>query len=269
MKIWLLSFISLAHLGAADVTLVSSPGIPELNRSDIWFAKTVTTPRAILVLCPGMNGSAEAMVRDKTWQDFAIRNKLGLAGLFFASDPKVLFDGRGYTFPEQGSGDLLLKCLREKYGRDLPLLLYGFSSGAYFTELFVAWKPDCVLAWCAHATGHFAETPGKWPPGIVSCGQLDTQRYGSALMHFKRGRKAGGPLLWIGLRDAGHQWPRELHDFVREYFATLLYAPPSSVWVDVDSEKLISDAQASREPSLSGWLPSRNLEKPWKTLNEP
>lgn len=269
MKFWWLCLISLAQLGAAEVTRVTSPAIPGLDRTEMWFAKTASNPRAVLVLCPGMNGSAEAMVRDKTWQTFASRNKIGLAGLSFSSDPKELYDGRGYTFPEQGSGDLLLQNLRKEYGADLPLLLYGFSSGALFTELFVAWKPDLVLGWCAHGTGHFEKNPGKWPPGLVSCGQLDSQRYGAALTHFKKGRSAGGSLLWIGLPRTSHEWPPELHEFVRKYFAALMDNHSPGLWVDVDSEKTIPEFEASREPSLSGWLPSKDLEQPWKALNDP
>lgn len=269
MKLVLMFFLAVSSLGAAEVRMIASPMIPGLTRSDLWVAETSPNPRAILVLCPGMNGSAEQMVRDKTWQDFAARHRLGLAGLSYASENKDLFAGKGYTFPDQGSGDLLLGTLQKHYRKNLPLLLYGFSSGAYFTELFVAWKPDSVLAWCAHATGRYEENPAAWPPGIVSCGQMDSERYGAAMTHFKKARRAGGQLLWIGLPGQGHTWPTALHDFVRDYFAALLSNSGQGLWVDIDTETRLTDKQAASTPSLSAWLPSAQLESSWKKLNEP
>jgi len=240
-----------------------------MTRADLWFVETARNPKAALVLCPGMNASGEFMVRDSRWQDFARKNKLALIGLSFASPSGDLFSGHGYTFPEEGSGDILLSAIRKEFGKDLPILLFGFSSGAYFTELFVQWKPERVLAWGAHATGRYEESPREWPPGIVSCGEKDTQRHGAALMHFKKGRAAGGKLLWISLPNCAHQCPEELNQFVRDYFEAILHQRQSTKWVDIDTKRLLTESEALLQPSLSGCLPSNKLLEPWKNIHHP
>lgn len=259
----------LPDLTAREVEKVALTPAAHMTRAELWFAPAVRNPQAILVLCPGMNGSGESLARDPEWQAFAKRNNLGLVGLSFASAPEDLYGGLGYTFPEQGSGEVLLQGLRQHYGRELPILLYGFSSGAYFTEKFVQWNPKSVMAWCALGTGRYEDNPLQWPPGIVACGEQDRGRYGAALMHFKKGRAAGSNLLWISLPDCGHQWPAELHEFVQTYFEAILHGPKSPQWVDIDSEKDLTVEQASIQPSLSGWIPNRSLVESWKSIHQP
>jgi len=271
MKIALLLLVGfgLPMARAQEVSLLSFPPAQHMTRAELWFARTVKTPKAVLVLCPGMNGSGKSLVRDPRWQAFAKKNQLGLVGLSFASKNSDLFSGHDYTYPEEGSGELLLQGIEEYYGKALPLFLYGFSSGAFFTEMMVNWHPSQVLAWCAHGTGRYEENPRPWPPGIVSCGEQDHSRYGASLMHFKKGRAAGSKLLWVSLPENGHDWPGELHAFVREYFEAVLRQSPSPLWVDIDSEKVLNEKEARHQPSLSGWLPSDQLVEPWKKLHQP
>ncbi len=252
---------------AVETNRVSFPAPEAMTRADVWFADTAKYPKGVLVLCPGMNGSGKPLVSDPQWQNFAARNHLALAGLSFASPPDQLYAGFGYTFPDQGSGELLLSAIRKQYGRDLPLLLFGFSSGAYFTELFVNWRPDSVVAWCAHATGRYEESPLGWPPGIVSCGELDGSRLGTALTHFKRGRAAGNLLLWVEVKGSGHKWPEKLNSFVRDYFSAILNPADNGIWIDVENGKELTDNLARKHPSLSAWLPSKNLLEQWIELN--
>lgn len=269
MRIILIILFSAAAVNATEVHKVSFPPPPNMTRAEVWFAATSQRPRAVLVLCPGMNGSAESLVRNRAWQDFATRNDLALAGLSFASSSDTLFADRGYTLAESGSGRILLQAVRSACGRDLPLMIYGFSSGAYFTEMMAAWRPEAVKAWCAHATGRFDTKPGRVSPGIVSCGEHDAPRYGAALMHFQRGRATSSRLLWISLRNCGHEWPEELDSFVRCYFEALLRGPEEGEWVDIDKKIPLTPAEASRQPTISGWLPSANLLKSWQTLHHP
>jgi len=256
----------LCVLQAAPVKKIALTPSHEMTRADLWVAETTDHPVAILVLCPGMNGSPEAMIRDKTWQDFAQQNHLALVGISFASKPADLKAERGYTFVDRGSGNLLLSALRVEFKQDLPLLLCGFSSGAYFTELFVAWKPQRVLAWSAHATGRYENEPGIWPPGIVSCGEEDYARYGAALMHFKKGRAAGSKLLWVGLPKYAHAWPVALQAFIRQYFVAILFQNKGA-WVDIDTGNALSESETMAKPAISAWLPGISLLQPWKQLN--
>jgi hypothetical protein len=264
----LLIVCSLSPLCAQEVSQYIGPTGGNMTRADIWFCNTVPNPRAILIICPGINGSAENFARNPKWQSFAMENNIALAGLSFASPTTDLYAGRGYTYPEQGSGRILLDAIKVKYGKDLPLILYGFSSGALFTELMVNWKPDQVLTWCAHATGRYENNPKPWPPGIVSCGENDSERFGAALTHFKKGRAAKSELLWIGLKNCNHEWPDRLHDFVQHYFAEVLKSGHDDTWVDIDTMRSLSDSMARRRPALSGWLPSKDLFDEWKMINE-
>ncbi|MFZ4775610.1 MAG: hypothetical protein ACOYM3_09620 [Terrimicrobiaceae bacterium] len=251
---------------AVETSKISFPTSPAMTQADVWFADTAVNPRGILVLCPGMNGNGEPFVSDPKWQSFATKNRLALAALSFSSPPAQLHAGVGYTFPEQGSGEILLSAIKKQYGRELPILLYGFSSGAYFTELFVNWRPTSVIAWCAHATGRFEENPRGWPPGIVSCGELDGTRLGPALTHFKKGRATGSSLLWVEVKGEGHQWTEKLNSFVRDYFSSLLTPSGKGIWIDAETGGELTENHAKKQPSLSAWLPSKDLLQPWLAL---
>ncbi len=264
-------FICLAShcVSGSEVKNVSYAPAPQMTRAELWFADTSQDPLAVIVLCPGVNGSGEPLVRSSDWQAFATRNRLGLVGLSFASEFKDLIMDRGYPRVEQGSGNILIDGIRSHYGKDLPIILYGFSSGAHFTEMFVNWMPERVITWCAHATGRYEEHPSKWPVGIVSCGEKDSTRYGAAMTHFKKGRSAGSNLLWISVPESAHEWPTSLHKFVQEYIETVLGEEESPLWVDIDTGAVLSEEEALSQPSLSGWLPSKTLLTQWKAVHQP
>ena len=250
-----------------ETAKLSFPPPKAMTQADVWFADTEKNPKAVLVLCPGINGNGKPLVEDPKWQTFAARNHLGLAAISFSSPPSQLYADLGYTYPDQGSGEILLSAIRNRFGRDLPVLIYGFSSGAYFTELFVNWRPNSVMAWCAHATGRYEEIPKAWPPGIVSCGEQDLTRLGAAQTHFKRGRAAGSRLLWVEVKGCGHQWPEKLHSLVQDYFSAILCQPEKGVWIDVETGQKLSENIADKQPTLSGWLPTPDLLQKWTELN--
>lgn len=98
-----------------------------INRVELFYLKSFSQPAAVLVLSPGCNGSGEKLVRSPGWQKFASDHHLGLVGLSFASPDKALHDVTGYYYACQGSGEKLLEGIHKIYGKDLPLLLFGFS----------------------------------------------------------------------------------------------------------------------------------------------
>jgi hypothetical protein len=226
-----------------------------------------------LVLCPGFNGNGGDWIKNPVWQEFARQHDLGLAGLSFASDGDLLRKGKGYYYPEQGSGQLLLDGLHQAFDPDVPLLLYGFSGGAHFSSGFVEWKPERVLGWCAYSA-EWWENPSKSnlsPPGIVACGDED-ERYGASLTYFKQGRALGKPWLWISVPKNGHAISPSVEDFVRHYFAALLSAHGSTAsgqWVDIDFRTKAEEATIRNQPSLTGWLPDSQLLSEWQTVHQP
>jgi len=244
---------------------------PNMTRAELHHVATVSNPKAVLVLCPGCNGSGEDLIRSPQWIAFAKEHRLGLVGLSFASPTPAIEDGTGYYYASKGSGEKLLEGIQKIYAKDLPLLLYGFSGGAHFTSRFEEWRPDKVISWCAYSAGWWDEprvSPIS-PPGIVACGDEDP-RYGASLIYFKQGRAAGKPWLWVSLPSTGHSGSKKLDQFVRDYFSSIL--KPSlgtAVYLDIDREFLTPELDAQAVPSLSAWLPACNLLEEWRAIHEP
>ena len=93
------------------------------------------------MLAPGMNTDGALFLKEAPWMDFAKRNNLGVIALNY-SEEDLYQNRKGYYRPEQGSGQALLDEIKRVYGKDLPIVLYGFSGGAQFVSRFV----DCALA---------------------------------------------------------------------------------------------------------------------------
>ena len=246
-------------------TLVIKPAA-DMERADVSYLKPVGNPKAVLVLCPGCNGDGVEMIQQKEWQDFAKKEQLGVMGIHFQSPIDLLCMCQGYYQASKGSGDILLKSIHTIYGRDLPILIYGFSGGAHFTTRFIAWSPGRILGWCALGAGVLDQPiPARSnPPGIMACGE-DDSRLGGALVFFKQGRATQKPWLWIEIPNTGHATSANLDMFIRSYFSALMHhASGPGAWVDIDMMKEISHEEAQRTPSLSGWLPDRELFKSWE-----
>ncbi len=211
---------------AADlpkIARISLPVTPHMTRAELAFLETEWTPVAVLVLAPGYNGDGSTFLRDPKWRDFAARHRLGVVGLSFASELNDLQNGKGYYYVKNGSGEVLFDGLRRIYGRDLPLLLYGFSGGAHFTARLVEWRPERVLGWCAYAAGWWDEPQPMEnpPPGIVACGRLDS-RFQASFEYYEKGRELGRPWLWVGIENGEHVPCPELEGLVLECFALIL-----------------------------------------------
>lgn len=202
---------------------ISLKPISHMTRADLFFLKTDWEPSAVIILSPGYNGNGRDFLCDRNWYEFAKYYRLGVVGLSFASQEIDLHNGKGYYYVKNGSGELLFEGLRRIYGRDLPLLLYGFSGGAHFTARLAEWKPKRVIAWCAYSAGWWDEPqPMENPPlGIIACGQ-DDDRIAPSFEYYQKGRKLGRPWLWVGIKDGQHEMSPELEAFVRNCFATFV-----------------------------------------------
>ena len=271
----------------ASVRKLSFPPPAGMSRADLYVARTAANPRAVLLLCPGFNGDGGNLVRQRAWQEFARTNNLVLCAISFASPGEEILTRRGYYQASQGSGDVLLRGLRLGLGRDLPVLVYGFSGGAHFTASLVNWKPERILSWCADSAAWWEEPslhPAAIPPGIVACGDADAARYGASLTYFAQGRALGRPWTWVSLSGAEHVWSAPLDQFVRAYFAALLHGTPApgtafranraiassaGDWRDVDTKQEISVGQASLQPALACWLPDHSVGILWSSLHQP
>ena len=83
---------------------------------------------AVLVLAPGMNTNGAFSLTESSLREFAKRNNLGIIALNYSSSKEDLYYNReGYYYPNKGSGQALLDEIKRVYGKDLPIVLYGFS----------------------------------------------------------------------------------------------------------------------------------------------
>lgn len=268
--IWWNVFYFLSCIAAENIqTLVLSPA-ENMTRAELHYLKNVASPEAVLVLCPGVNGNGRAFLDSKAWRDFSRKEQLGIVALSFASPFSAIHDGTGYYYASKGSGQVLLDGIRRIFGRDLPLVLCGFSGGAHFTSRFTEWKPERVRVWCAYSAGWWDEPEAALitPPGIVACGDAD-YRYGASIIYFKQGRAAGKPWIWVSLGGVGHTGSPVLEQFIREYFSAILSGVQKGVWVDVDLKTRLTEKEANETPALSGWLPADKLFENWKEIHDP
>lgn len=228
---------------------------------------------AVLVLCPGMNSDGAHFLSEEPWMFFAKEHRLGVIAINFSSSPEEMYGAErsGYYWPEQGSGNALLEAVRITYGRDLPILIYGFSGGAQFASRFVEWKPERILSWAAYSA-QFWDDPvsaSASPSGIVACGELDSSRWFPSFSYFYKGRQLGKPWTWVSIANTGHHRKGAFESFVRSYFSTILESkvPVSGIFADVDTEDLQSNASFTRQQELQSWLPSHNLLSEWQSLH--
>ena len=245
------------------------PTTDEIIHAEVWVRPArKKDPAAVIVLCPGQNGSAEGWLRQSDWQAFADRHHLALAGLHFQSKDEDLQNGKGYFAASRGSGKLLEEALSRAGLGQQPVFLYGFSGGAHFAISYAVWHPERVKGVCAYSFGWWKAPPaGISFPALVVCGQADGTRYGATFAYFQTGRRLGQPWTWISLGATPHALSPRLDGFVRSYIECLLASP--SEWVVVNNlTKRVMDAQESNELSTSV-LPGGDLLPAWRDIHYP
>lgn len=264
------AFASVAFAGE-EIKLLKLTPPPGMTRADLFYRPQSTTPRGVLVLSPGANGSGESYLRSADWIQFAKEHDLGIVGLSFASNGEDLHNGKGYYYAGNGSGKTLLEGIRQIYGRELPLVLYGFSGGAHFSGRFAEWAPEKVLAWCAYSAGWWEEPKVAKVAtiGLIACGDEDP-RYGACLMYFKQGRAAGRNWCWLSVPRNGHSPDPAAIRVIRRYLSLCLSSSSrEGIYVDVDLETETSAGEAVKMPSLTAWLPDRGLFDLWREVHRP
>jgi pimeloyl-ACP methyl ester carboxylesterase len=179
----------------------------------LWRPDTNSAIRAVVVLMPGSNGDARAMVEDAVWQAFAKKHGLALVGCHITDKPHDQNFIEEYANVSQGSGDALLTALGAFAARtnhpelgSAPLLLWGMSAGGQFNYEFAAWKPERVLAFVVNKGGIYytALVPraSREVPGILFIGGKDLDsRIQTITGLFALNRRAGA--LWALAEEPG------------------------------------------------------------------
>lgn len=247
-----------------------SPPPQSMTRAELylWSHSIPQRPNGALIVVPGLNGDGRDVFLDMKWRSFAKEHGLFLIGVSFASVIDGLRAGKGYYYPEQGSGIVLLDGLRTFKCENVPLFLYGFSGGAHFVSRFVQWHPQNVRAWCAYAAAWWTMPVEDFvlPPGIVACGG-DDFRVTASRNYFHAGRERGAQWLWVEMAGVGHVRSYRLEDFFRSYARVLLVGKMNEgVWVNVLSGEQETMAFQVKSPCAMGWLPDRPLYCQWLKL---
>lgn len=238
-----------------------------------WDAAPVNGDEVgVLVLCPGMNSNGQHFLSEAPWVAFAQDHRLGMIAISFSSDPDLMYSSerKGYYWPEQGSGEALLDAIRETYGSDLPILIYGFSGGAQFASRFVEWAPERILTWAAYSAQFWddpVQTASATPPGVIACGELDSARWFPSFSYFYMGREQGRPWTWVSLAETGHHRKGSFERFIRSYFASIIKSsnPEGATFADIDTEEITTISEV--QPELLTWLPSKELLEDWKSIH--
>jgi dienelactone hydrolase len=207
-----------------------------------WQAEGTGASTGVLVLVPCFNGDGAQML-DARWKVFAEKNHLVLLAPSFRAKGDENNRGKGYYYPEQGSGEVLEKALRElkrRTGADTDqVLMFGFSAGAHFSHRFALWKPQRVKAFVAYSAGWWSEPSAELAqvPALILCGEAD-ERYSATYDFFWKGHKLGCPWLWRSYPNTGHALTPAVRDMAEVFLAHYAQTkPPAS------DERLCGDFQ--------------------------
>lgn len=240
---------------------------------------------AVLVLAPGMNMDGSFFLNEKHWIEFAKNNNLGLIALNYKSNPVDMYSGerKGYYFPkESGSGKALLDEIKRLYGKDLPIIIYGFSGGAQFTGRFIDFAPDRIISWSAYSA-QFWDNPkdlkegGTSARGIVACGDLDGSRWQPSFAFFYRGREQGKKWIWVGRKNTEHVRSAKLESFIRKFFEKELdlyikqikQDEKTELYADISTLKQISIEEEEISMGLSCPFRDKEIYDIWKEIHAP
>lgn len=274
VSFWSLLLLPIIPLRSEVITWRTSPPAG-MTKAELHCDRDFPAVKGVLVLCPGMNGNGSILIQDTDWRAFAKQQSLGLVGMSFSSPPEELYGSpaRGYYYPEQGSGEVLMRGLRELYGSDAKIFFYGFSGGAKFGSRFVDQHPDHILAWAAYSAAFWAEPVSASPtspPGIVACGEFDATRYGPSFGYFQQGRRKEARWTWVSVGNVGHMRHRQLENFMRAFFSAVLAGDFSQVaWMDAETKEPTTEDARLLTPALSVWLPTPEIKDAWLKLHHP
>jgi len=237
---------------------------------------------AVLVLAPGINSDGAFFLSESEWCNFSKNNQLGLIALNYRSDESEIESGvsKWYYQPDSGSGQALLDDIKRIYGRDLPILIYGFSGGAQFASRLVDWCPDRIIAWCAYSAQFWdysecTKTVTK-ARGIVACGEGDNLRWQPSFSFYYKGRSNNRPWMWISLPNTGHARNMKLENFVRNFFQEELAIydgtkkAEKDIWSDISNRKYETTIPLPKEKSaLQCPIRTKELFEEWKEIQTP
>lgn len=226
---------------------------------------------AILLLVPGYNGSGEEML-DVRWRAFAEKHGLVLLAPTFRTTPEELRRGRGYYYPEQGSGAEVERML-EQVGRGTgvqteKIFIFGFSAGAHFAHRFALWKPERVKAFVACSAGWWSEPAEAMRSvlALIVCGEADRERFEPTKEFFERGLAIGLPWIWRSYTGVDHTLTPRMRDLAEAFLAAQLADEGEETFYgDTQTFRVVGeDEKESILAEVRVELPSREFAEIWR-----
>lgn len=272
----LLAFLLIHLFSAAAFSEVNSfqvSGVGQASGVVFHFRLPVSTPKGVLLLVPGYNGSGEAIMDDR-WSQFADEQGLILLAPTFRTTLEELKRGKGYYYPEQGSGLQVERALAE-LGRRTgfktnELFIFGFSAGAHFAHRFALWKPDRVGAFVAYSAAWWSDPKAtlKDVPALIMCGESD-ERYEATRSFMDKALTLELPWVWRSYRNTGHELTpavRSLAEVFLAHYANQLSNSPheTSLYGDIQSYRTLPAAAKDSIPAeVRIALPSKAVAETW------
>lgn len=235
-----------------------------MTRAELKHREVPPECAGALVLCPGYNQDGEPFLKDKAWMEFAKKHKLAPIALSFASNEADLsgHTRRGYYYTKNGSGKLLLDGVKTIVGKEVPIVIFGFSGGAHFTHRFVYHFPDKVRVWGVYGFGWYDKAPqsSKAKPGIFICG-LDDERLGSTREAFVSASNSKWPVCWLSVPNSGHTIDRRAAEFTRNFFDAVLTMPAGKAGITEKPKKRPGQKAAML------WFPNAQIKDAWEKFD--
>jgi hypothetical protein len=232
------------------------------------FLRPEKGQKNIIIYIPGMNNDSTKILQDEEWIYWCKKNNYGLIGMEGISSYDDLLSGRGYCYPNSGSGKILEEEIEKIYGIETNVGIIGFSGGAIFSAAFSGQsklKISCVVAM---ATSEWQENSSFGnAPAVVACGLGDGRRFQPSFEFFIKQSSQNERLAWLAYESNGHEFTKKIYPFIFSYFEGNFNGENSPVISNTSTKEIINKLNGKKGFQES-WFPSKNAYDKWKEISK-
>ena len=213
----------------------------------------------ILVLLGGRGWSGMKTINETGFSQLADRNGWCLLS------PSFL---RGkYWELESGSLQVLISAiesLRRRYAlRPLPVFMFGYSAGAQLLCAILSQTAIPIAAWGVYGCGVYPDKTVVISPGVVVCGDKDSERFQISREFVYRYREAGGLVLWKPV-SSGHELNALATRLTELFFEAVASGKPCMLWGEDDTMHIRPKEEIDIE--FLNPLHNKRLSELWRGL---
>lgn len=213
----------------------------------------------ILVLLGGRGWSGTKTINETGFLQLADRNGWCLLSPSFSKG----------KYWELESGSLLvlisaIESLRRRYAlRPLPVFMFGYSAGAQLLCAILSETSIPIAAWGVYGCGVYPDRPVVVAPGVVVCGDKDSERFQISREFVYRYREAGGLVLWKPV-SSGHELNAMATRLTELFFEAAASGKPCMLWGEDDTMHIRPKEEIDIE--FLNPLHNRGLAEFWRGL---